>query len=303
MSKAAPARPPAAPHPPGLFSELKVSAHLMTLDAGLFCVVQTPGGPRADPAAALPGVRISLPPGGDARGAVRILAFRPDGWLAGAADAALVRVDEGPAQILVTIYQAPGSTESAPRLQVLRLAEEAARPAASAVAAPPAAAPPPAVAPAAASAPVTRPQMLAHMQIRGDVAAQLGEWIGERGSQRWIEGFVINPPSPLTPGEIEYQGLLGRDWLSPWVEGGQLCGSRGMALPLLGLRVRLRGAAAEGFACHYHVSFVDGTQQGPLEDGALAQSPNLAAVEAFQVRLTPREPAPAKGKAGARRAR
>jgi hypothetical protein len=292
MSNAGPARPPAAPHPPGLFSELKVSAHLMTLDTGLFCIVQTPGSPRPDPAAALPGVRISLPPGGEPVGAVSILAFRPDGWLAGAADAALVRVGEGPAQILVTIYQAPGSTESAPRLQVLRLAEEAARPAA-----------PLAVAPAASAA-VTRPQMLAHMQIRGDVAAQLGEWIGERGSQRWIEGFVINPPSPLTPGEIEYQGLLGRDWLSPWVEGGQLCGSRGMALPLLGLRVRLHGAAAEGFTCQYHVSFVDGTQQGPLEDGGLAQSPNLAAVEAFQLLLTPREAAPAKAaKAGARRPR
>jgi hypothetical protein len=32
-------------------------------------------------------------------------------------------------------------------------------------------------------------------------------------------------------GDIEYQAVLGRGWLSPWIEGGKFCGSRGMALP------------------------------------------------------------------------
>ena len=46
--------------PTQTMTELKVSGHLMTLDTGLFCIVQTPSR-AADPAAGLPGVRISLP--------------------------------------------------------------------------------------------------------------------------------------------------------------------------------------------------------------------------------------------------
>ena len=52
----------------------------------------------------------------------------------------------------------------------------------------------------------------------------------------------------IAPEDIEYQAVLGRNWLSPWVEGGKFCGSRGMALPLLGLKVRLKGAAAKAEA-------------------------------------------------------
>ena len=44
-------------------SELKVSGHLMTLDAGLFCVFQPSGSPSPNQRSGLPGVRISLPPG------------------------------------------------------------------------------------------------------------------------------------------------------------------------------------------------------------------------------------------------
>ena len=76
--------------------------------------------------------------------------------------------------------------------------------------------------------------MLAHVQGQGDVGGQLGAWIGERGSKRWIEGFAIAPAGGIPADDIEYQAVLGRGWLSPWVEGGQFCGSRGMALPILG---------------------------------------------------------------------
>ena len=106
------------------------------------------------------------------------------------------------------------------------------------------------------------------MQQRGDVTVPLGEWIGERGSKRWIEGFGIAPPEGCAAEDIEYQAVLGRGWLSPWAEGGQYCGSRGMALPILGLRVRLRGAAAETHDVRLRASFVDGTEIGPVGDGA-----------------------------------
>ncbi len=250
----------------------------MTLDTGLFCVFQAPGSPPADSAIGLPGVRISLPPGPAGRpDAISISTFRQDGWLNGTA--ALVRVAEGPAQVLVTIYQAPRQgPETAPRLQVLRLSSTAAAPAAAQQPAAPAA---PAAAPAEA-------EVVAHLQRTGDVGGLIGDWIGARGSRSWIEGFAIKPRQGVAPEDIEYQGVLGRGWLSPWVEGGKFCGSRGMALPLLGLKVRLKGAAARQWECRYEATFTDGSKAGPVGAEEACEAPSLASMEAFRIELRPR---------------
>ncbi len=216
---------------------------------------------------------------------VSISTFRPDGWLLGGGDAALVRVLNGPAQILVTIYQSADAKEGAPNLQVLRLLE----PMPGAVAARGHEA-------AAQAAPRGTPkvmEMVAHIQERGDVGAMLGEWLGERGSKKWIEGFGISPVHEITAAELEYQAVLGRGWLSPWVEGGQFCGSRGMALPILGLRVRLRGKAAETHEAFCSASFCDGTEVGPVAAGEPCEAESLAPIEAFQVVVR------RKGEAGA----
>jgi hypothetical protein len=286
--------PPAKP-----ITELKVSGHLMTLDTGLFCIVHTPA--RAlDVQTGLPGVRISLPPGPQGRpDVISIATFRPDNFLIGGGDAALVRVLSGPAQILVTIYQAADAAEGmAPNMQVIRLLEPGPGARAQAGGAPAGAAPAAAAQPAAA--PVARKQMdaVAHIQTRGDVGAMLGEWVGEKGSKRWIEGFAVSPVSgDLTAADLEYQGVLGRGWLSPWVEGGQFCGSRGMALPLLGLRLRLRGAAAETHELSYAATFVDGTEVGPVKGGEACEAESLAPLESFQISVHPRGGAPAAKRA------
>jgi hypothetical protein len=324
-AKAAPASAQASPR---LIAELKVSGHLMTLDAGLFCIFNAPGSAAPDQGSGLPGVRISLPPGPMFRpDAVTISGFRDDGWLGGWNGAALVRVTRGPAQILVTIYQAPNSTAEAPRLQVLRLTDSAnlpvtAQPPNMAPAAPvpipglTPPAPPPQPARPAAPAPVKPPvqtapipqntpagapasdaaksaEMIAHIQGRGDVLAKIGEWMGEPGSQRWVEGFALAPRGKLGVNDIEYQAVLGRGWLSPWAEGGQYCGSRGMSLPILGLRVRLRGEAAERYDCEVEASFVDGTRVGPLDNGEPCQAASLSPLEAFHIKLVPHADAPA----------
>jgi len=258
-----------------LVDELRVPANLMTLDAGLFCIVCTPS--RAGNAqTGLPGVRISLPPGGASRPeAVTISTFRTDGWLGPFGDAALVRVAGGPAHVLVTVYQAPDAPDGgAPNIQVLRLAD-----AASLAAAAPA---------FAEGAPPRMMDMVAHIQGLGDVGGMLGDRLGEAGSGRWIEGFAIAPTAGVDVADIEYQAVLGRDWLSPWVDGGQFCGSRGMALPLLGFRLRLRGAAAQAFECRYSATFVDGSTAGPVTAGEACQSEGLAALESVLITLTPR---------------
>lgn len=258
-------------------SELKASAHLMSLDTGLFCVFQANGTPSANAQSGLPGVRITLPPGAGGRSdAVSISTFQADGWISGQDTAALVRVSRGPAQVLVTVYQAPGaSPDSAPRLQVMRLGPE------------PAAAPPGSAARSGQATMVSAEEadVVAHVQRTGDVPAKFGEWVGTRGSQLWIEGFGLTPRDGIKPADIEYQAVLGRGWLSPWIEGGKFCGSRGMALPLLGLKVRLKGAAAKTHECSYAATFVDGTSVGPVAGGETCESESLAALESFQVTI------------------
>lgn len=292
-----------ADRPQKLVNELRVSGHLMTLDTGLFCIVCNPS-KAADVATGLPGVRVSLPPGPIGRPeAVSISTFRDDGWMTPFGDAALVRVSGGPAQVLVTVYQAPNVPEGgAPNLQVLRLTDTA--PPAAAAMAPPAGAPAPA--PVAAPAAPQQPKvmdMVAHIAGRGDVGGMLGEPLGDKGSARWIEGFAVAPTNGIAIGDIEYQAVLGRDWLSPWVDGGQFCGSRGMSLPLLGLRLRLRGAAAEAFDCSYSATFVDGTEAGPVEAGEACQAESLAALESITIIITPKGAASADAPAEAAPAR
>ena len=273
-----------------LVAELKVSGHLMNLEAGMFCIVQTPS-KTADIAAGLPGVRISLPPGPMGRpDAVTIKTFRDDGWLYGTGDAAMVRVVGGPAQVLVTVYQAPNTQDGAPNLQVLRLLDAPSATAQLAAQSAPRTGAAMAAAPQAAAAPSGKPalmEIVAHIQSMGDVGGMLGAWLGERGSGRWIEGYAIAPTKHVTAADIEYQAVLGRGWSSPWVEGGQFCGSRGMALPVLGIRVRLKGEAAEKFTLSYSASFIDGTATGPVQAGEACESDSLAAVEAIFVGIEP----------------
>jgi hypothetical protein len=251
-------------------AELKVSGQLMTLDTGLFCLFQAPA-PAADDRSGLPGVRISLPPGPAGRPeAVQISTFRNDGWMHGSNSAALIRVTDGPAQVLVTVYQSPSAPpQAAPRLQVMRLSTE------------------PSVAPPALqrAAAVTSDdaEVLAHVQRTGDVPGRIGEWVGTRGSGLFIEGFSLMLRNGLNPGDIEYQAVLGRGWRSPWYEGGKFCGSRGMALPLLGLNVQLKGTAAKTHECSYSATFIDGSAIGPVLAGVPCETENLAALEAFQL--------------------
>jgi hypothetical protein len=98
----------------------------------------------------------------------------------------------------------------------------------------------------------------------------------------------MSPTGVITIDDLEYQGVLGRNWLSPWVEGGKYCGSRGMALPLLGLKVRLKGDAAQSFECTYSATFIDGTAIGPVSAGETCEAESLAPLEAFQILIRPR---------------
>ena len=239
-------------------------------------------------------MRITAGPG-RREGQVSVTGFNADGWI-GADSAALVRVVGSAAEVLVTVYQARDAEGDAPKLQVVRLsaggmaqadgpagkgqAKEGRAQAGGTQAGP------------------AKVEVVAHVYARGDVGGTLGEWMGEPGSNRWIEGFGLAPADAVPLSDIEYQAVLGRGWLSPWSEGGQFCGSRGMSLPILGMRVRLKGESAGTHEVAIMASFVDGTRIGPVGDGEACEAASLAALEAFQVVIR----AKAAGKAAVKRA-
>ena len=132
--------------------------------------------------------------------------------------------------------------------------------------------------------------MLAHIRNIGDATGNCGEWIGKPKSGRWIEGFSITPRQGIAVQDIEYRASQSNGLVLPWVPGGGYCGTRGLSMPLQGLRVRLRGAADQAYECLYLAVFLDGSTSGPVTAGQLCQSASMAPLEAFQImiRLKPR---------------
>ncbi len=250
-----------------LVQELKVSAHLMTLEPGVFCIFNVPGEQRVDERTGFPGVRVSIPPS-PSEAKIDILSFAGEGWLGARDSAVLVRIADAPSEVLITIYQREGASEPAPKIQIQQLSDGNA-PVSGPVRSSP------------TQVDVANAEVAAHIQRRGDVVARLGEWMGDKGSQRWIEGFSIAPRSEIGREDIEYQAVLGRGWLSPWSEGGQYCGSRGMALPILGLRARLKGDAAQRYTLRLSASFTDGSSAGPVDGSRSCEAESLAPLEAF----------------------
>jgi len=256
---------------------LSVSSQLITLDAGLFSLSLI-AGPH-DERSGLPAVRVCLPPGppGQKEAAV-ISTLRGDGWLTAHDEPTLIRVAPGGAHLLATIYAAPApGAVSVPRLQVLRLDPSTAKRTSQGM-------------PGQVHEPLGShsAEIVAHIQDVGDVEAGLGDWIGTPRSGRWIEGFSISPQQRILPEEIAYRAVLGHDWLSPWQSGGAFCGSRGLALPLRGFGLQLRGAALTNFDCAYSARFVDGSEIGLAPADRVCFAATLAPLEAFQVVLRPR---------------
>ena len=128
----------------------------------------------------------------------------------------------------------------------------------------------------------------AHVHNMGDIRCQLGDWAGIPGSGLWLEGLCITSGPGIADDDIEYQIVQTPHARLPWVSGGTFCGTRGMSLPVLGVCVRLRGAAAARFDCLYAATFVDGTRTGPLSGDSLCEATTQAPLEALQIVFRPR---------------
>ncbi|QCE35092.1 hypothetical protein FAI40_06965 [Acetobacteraceae bacterium] len=255
-----------------LIGELRVRAHVMTLGTGLYCLFLAKDQDFVF-SKDFPAVKVARAPGAKAQdGNVTLVSFDNEGWLNEETPALLIRVKKGPAQILVSFYDEAHSQAPLPRLQLLPVGGNADEAEINPQK------------PILTEKDFKEGSLLAHIQERGDVIQDLSDWIGDPDSEKWIEGFKINVPPSLKPEDLEYQAVLGKGWLSPWVEGGEFCGSRGMSLPLLGLKVRLKEEASKKWDIHVEAAFTDGFSMDNLTDSTLAlESPEHSPLEAFRI--------------------
>jgi hypothetical protein len=98
---------------------------------------------------------------------------------------------------------------------------------------------------------VTSPELelLAHVARRGDVTAQRGEWICGPDSPAAIEGLEVRWPNKPADVELHYTLTVGQDHRQRLMEktSGQFAGTRGKALPIVGITLALSGAAAAAY--------------------------------------------------------
>jgi hypothetical protein len=91
-------------------------------------------------------------------------------------------------------------------------------------------------------------RLCAHVARRGDVVVPAAQWVAGPGAPAAIEGVEIRGSLPAGLG-VEMQALAPTSpprWLD-WSPTGSLAGTRGRAMPLVGLRIRLVGPSAERF--------------------------------------------------------
>ncbi|AWK90203.1 glycosyltransferase [Azospirillum thermophilum] len=270
----------AAPAEAAQSSQIKATAQTLALTPGFYSLIVTNGGGAAVVGDfPLPSVQLAAAPNAAAGTDVEMIGTAPGNWLTKPGDVVIIKVSGGTANVVLTSYKHVDRPNALLNLQVARIDDAVAPQAApiSQAASMPAAPMPIGPAPVPQQAPlqITRPprtEILAHIQRQGDMRFADGNWAGCVGQRQWIEAFSITPVEGLAPEDIEYKGLTANGWETPWISGGNMCGSRGLGTPLIGFSIRLRGAAAERFDCHYEGAFVSGHRSAPGLNGTPCRS-------------------------------
>jgi hypothetical protein len=280
-------------------TEIVATAQHLMFEPGLYALdFSAPQSVVTDVGLLLPCARLEPVPARPGAGQA-FVSIGAGGWLTGNGEAAYVLVSGAAAGLVLTIYKASDRME-APQIRIRHITSQGMTPAAtppSRVGSEPRVSTPPSVtAPGAlpgADAPALGIPLtlLAHIRGAGDVRTDNG-WAGRPGSGAPIEGFALMPAGALSAENVEYQAVLGHNWNTPWFRGGEFCGSRGLALPLLGLRVRVTGIAADSYECSVWGRFIGMAPVGPVTGGEACAAGD-AALEAFRVVITPRAAASA----------
>jgi hypothetical protein len=101
-------------------------------------------------------------------------------------------------------------------------------------------------------------RMLGHVAGRGDVFVGADEWIGGPAAPSRIEGLAIEWPTRPRGLMLRYAVTTGRPDVTPNapVEIGTFVGTRGRALPLLGVMLELSGASASNYELIAEAAFL-----------------------------------------------
>lgn len=239
-------------------ARIDVSAQLVELEPGLYNIqIAAKEVVRTQRGMVLPAVRFdTLPPTGNGR--AHLSSLTDSSLILAGAPPAFLRVSEGRVPVLITIYKLHGPMQP-PDIQMTPMIPVAKRGAGAELAE---------FADRLPSLPV---KLLVHMEFHGDVQVDGGAWARAPKGEAAIEGFSITPGGNLPADLLEYQAVLGQDWLSPQMASGEFCGSRQMALALLGVKVAVKPEYAARYHCQVWGRF-DGQELGPFENGAVCES-------------------------------
>jgi hypothetical protein len=213
-------------------------------------------------------------------------------WLFAKDDCLVTKVNGAGATLVLTSVRGPGGETLSIKVERLDARVEAPAAAPSAVAPPLAMAP--AVAkpanghtkaapsPKASKTPVfaaadgSSPlpvDISAHIRTRGDMTFSEVPWAGRVAPGLWIESFSVKPVQRFAAQDVEYKGLTGSGFETPWCSDATMCGTRGMAVPLVGFAIRLKPSKqTAAFDCEYSGYFKSGATVGPLRNGAPCRS-------------------------------
>jgi hypothetical protein len=122
------------------------------------------------------------------------------------------------------------------------------------------------------------------------ISAREVPWAGKIAPGLWIESFSVRPLQRFNAQDIEYKGLTGSGFETPWLSDEKMCGTKGLSTPLLGFAIRLKPSpAAAAYDCEYSGYFASGLTVGPVRNGVPCRS-SVASdpLEGIQVRLVKR---------------
>ncbi len=282
---------------------LSASVQVLPLPAGLYLFSVTSAAPRAEPSVGqlnLPAMHVGLGPGVRSDQVEFIAGPGTDGtWLFAKGDVLVAKVNgAGATLVLTSVRSSIGEVLSIAverleaRAQAAAPTESASTPELPAAAAAEAAAPAPtakSAGPEGESLAVPL-QIKTHIRSRGDMNFADAPWAGRVAPGLWIEAFSIQPLKQLAAHDIEYKGLTGTGFETPWLSDDQVCGTKGMSVPLVGFAMRLKpGTATSAYDCEYSGYYRSGVTVGPLRNGAPCRSTVANdPLEGIQIRIVKR---------------
>jgi glycosyltransferase involved in cell wall biosynthesis len=303
--------------PPGasaLPEALSASVQILPLARGLYLFSVKTASATADAAGGrlkLPAMHVGLGPGVRADHVDFLEGPHTTGaWLFAQEDSLVARVHGAAATLVLTSLRGPGGETLS--IKIERLDARGDAPTATAVpptaaqavrtTAAPTTAIPMTAAPVASAPDAALPlpvEIRAHIRSRGDLTFSRVPWAGRVAPGLWVESFCVKPLEHFTARDIEYKGLTGSGFETPWLSDAAMCGTKGMAVPLVGFAIRLKPSAdAAAFDCEYSGYFKSGVTVGPVRNGAPCRS--TAAndpLEGMQIALRRREPTAAPKRA------